>query len=182
MHPLPASLLGGLNLFLARLLDALFCVLERETERQRCYLSGVGGIPGRQCSRETGGLVLLLRLTDRARNELTRGPLPPTLAASSFLAFSSVLVVVSADWGRKDDFDGREDVRGGPYRHAASPGRPCPRRPSRPWPSSWPPALCRCLVSHGCGAVVRGSWSVWRLRTLRGLALPPVSSLLVEIL
>ena len=53
----------------------------------------------------------LLRLTDGARNQLTRGPLPPTLAARSFLAFSSVLGVGSADWGGMEGLGGREDSR-----------------------------------------------------------------------
>lgn len=71
-------------------------------------------------------------------------------------------------WQGESGWEGR--FPGGPYRHAASPGRPCPRRPS-PCSSSWPPALCRCLVSHGCGAVFRGSWSLLKVAHLEGLRL-----------
>jgi len=81
---------------------------------------------------------------------------------------------------------GQTGVGGGrvhcPYRHASSRGRPC-RRHQDPWPPSWPSVLCRCLVSHGCAAVVRRGEEVRGcpsrvcrvVRTLRGLALPPVS-------
>ena len=89
-----------------------------------------------------GRLVSTGQKQSRGEPELTSGPLPPALAASSFLAFSSVgFGLVRTGW----IWDANRLMVS--YRRAASRGRPCLRRQG-PCFASWQPVgvVCQSLI------------------------------------